>query len=472
MKRRANGEGSVYETVKKNKRKVFLEKECAICSHCTDRKACNGRIGWEKCDKCKQCTVECLKYCDRFYCYKTIATQVSVNGVQRSSGTSKNKREAIKIKEETSRKLNRRENMQFGNFSLVETMKYNEDQKLKFKLIGENAYNRNLNTISSIEKHYLSTKNMCELAQNDIKTILAYFVETGASQSQLEKVYDEIKGACKMCDIEYLFKGIARNTFVSEKEKREVICFSASEKNLLFNYINSKPLVCENKSNIDNDTIKNIIKFAFYSGMRIGEICCLNFDTDIDMNNKRIIVSKTLTQNVNKETIVGFQTKTGRKNKKSGKSNTRYVPFDILTSEISFLNMLNEQLAIAKANQNNTRHLLFCSKDGNFIPRTSINSIFKRICREVGIKPELTEGCHIHMTKHTAVTEMIEASINIYAISAIVGTSVNVLQETYAHVLDSFIDNERKKMAAKRMENLTSNYETEGNCKIIPFKKL
>ena len=134
--------------------------------------------------------------------------------------------------------------------------------------------------------------------------------------------------------------------------------------------------------------------------------------------------------------------------------------------------MLNEQLQIAKSNPLNTNNLLFCTKDGKFITHSSINGILKRICRDARIKLELPEGCHIHMTKHTGVTEMIEAGMNIYAISAIVGTSVSVLQKTYAHVLDNFIDTERKKMAEKRQNDLVLELANTDDCKIIPFRKL
>ena len=54
MKRNGNNEGSLYYVVEKHKRKKFREEgECEICKNCTDRTACNGRVGWDKCQKCK-----------------------------------------------------------------------------------------------------------------------------------------------------------------------------------------------------------------------------------------------------------------------------------------------------------------------------------------------------------------------------------------------------------------------------------
>ena len=64
---RANGEGTIYETIQKIKRKFNNTKMCKICSECKDRSYCNNRTGYVKCDKCINCT---SKDCDRFYIYK------------------------------------------------------------------------------------------------------------------------------------------------------------------------------------------------------------------------------------------------------------------------------------------------------------------------------------------------------------------------------------------------------------------
>ncbi len=102
MKKRANGEGTIYTTIQKNKRKIFLDKVCRICANCTYK--CD-RINFERCDKCKSCT-ECLKYCDRYYCYKTTKAQVTVDNKRKSAGTGKNSREVKEKKEEKEEELN------------------------------------------------------------------------------------------------------------------------------------------------------------------------------------------------------------------------------------------------------------------------------------------------------------------------------------------------------------------------------
>ena len=57
--------------------------------------------------------------------------------------------------------------------------------------------------------------------------------------------------------------------------------------------------------------------------------------------------------------------------------------------------------------------------------------------------------------KHTCVTRMIENDIRIDVISKIVGTSVEVLRKTYAHILDDFIENEIEKSIKTRSKELS-----------------
>ena len=43
--------------------------------------------------------------------------------------------------------------------------------------------------------------------------------------------------------------------------------------------------------------------------MRIGEVLALNYEEDIDFENKMIKITKTLTKNINKKTIIGTNKK-------------------------------------------------------------------------------------------------------------------------------------------------------------------
>ena len=449
---RANGEGTIYETIQKIKRKFNNTKMCKICSECKDRSYCNNRTGYVKCDKCINCT---SKDCDRFYIYKKSFAQISTKEGRKTVGTGKTKKEASNKKAIEEEKIERQIYIKEGNYPLLDTMKKNNNQKHKLKLITDNTYLRNNETIKSIEKHPFAYKKMIELTEDDIKDLLSYFVSLNFSQSQLENIYDQISGAFKYCKLDTISE-IKRNTFISNKEVKEVTAFTIEEEKALLEYVNNnESSLVDIKSKIDGKTIKNIIKFNLATGMRIGEICALNRDTDIDRINKRILVSKTITKNADGKFVMGTQTKTGRKTKRANKKDIRYIPFAVLFDENEFIDILDEQYKISCNTSNNSLKLLFCTKEGKIITHTAFNNIFKRICRSAGIKLEISEGCNTHMMKHTCVTRMIENDIRIDVISKIVGTSVEVLRKTYAHILDDFIENEIEKSIKTRSKELS-----------------
>lgn len=130
---------------------------------------------------------------------------------------------------------------------------------------------------------------------------------------------------------------------------------------------------------------------------------------------------------------------------------------------------MKEQIEHSKLNVANKDNLLFTKKDGTYINHSEITSIFKKICRNASVKLDLETGCAIHMTKHTCVSRMIESDMNIYAISKLVGTTVEVLRKTYAHIFDSFVEKELEK--SKKNREIISISAKKDYAKIIPFRK-
>ena len=141
---------------------------------------------------------------------------------------------------------------------------------------------------------------------------------------------------------------------------------------------------------------------------------------------------------------MGKTTKTGRKKVEQGLLDERFVPFDIF-DENFMLDIVKNQIKNARSNPNNKENLLFCQLDGSYIDHRSINNIFKRICREAGVKLELPKGCHTHMCRHTAVTRMIEAGMDLLVIAAILGdVDDRQIRETCGHILARYINKQLK----------------------------
>ena len=141
---------------------------------------------------------------------------------------------------------------------------------------------------------------------------------------------------------------------------------------------------------------------------------------------------------------MGSTTKTGRKKIEQGLLDERFLPFNIFDENLMFT-IIKEQINNAKSNFNNRYNLLFCQLDGSYIDHRSVNNIFKRICREAGIKTNLAKGCHTHMCRHTAVTRMIEAGMDLLVIASILGhVDDRQIKETYGHILSQYRNKQLK----------------------------
>lgn len=230
---------------------------------------------------------------------------------------------------------------------------------------------------------------------------------------------------------------------VSLQKKEPVQAFEVEEQKKLMDYLRTKPLVKSSSCNYDESTLKNLFICALLSAMRIGELGAIYIDKNIDLKAKEFIVNKTLTCD-NGKIIMGETTKTGHKKIEQGLLDERAVPFNIFDEKL-MIDTVKDQIGNAKSNPNNKNNLLFCQLDGSYIDHRCLNNIFKRICRETGVKLELTKGCHTHMCRHTAVTRMIESGMDLLVIASILGHADDrQIKETYGHILARYRNKQLK----------------------------
>ena len=452
MGRRRKGEGTTYKTIRKVKRSKFKKEICAICKECANR--CD-REHFERCEKCINCKEECLKYCDRYYCKKVFVSQATINGKQVTITTKEKEKEAVFLKKKALNKLDDGKYIDKNNITLSEVLNNLEDSKLKKNEITENSYNRNKCTIKKIDSIGLGSIPIQKIRIENIENALCLDEVLNLSQSSIDKIYDELNAGFKKAIqnkivSENIIKLIKKP--ISKKAKKVAVPFTVEEEKKLITFLQNNKVLIDPKIKYDSTTLKNLILLALFTGMRIGEIGALDYINDIDFDKKYIKVSKTLTKEKDtNKIIIGKTTKTGRISRKNRRLDFRIVPFQIFNQNI-VENLLKEQIEIVKR-LNNEKHLLFCQTDGNYINHSKITNIFKKICRELKIKNDLPDGCHIHMTKHTFVTRCVEAGIELITISNIVGTTTRVLEKTYAHILLEFQNKELIKLNNYYKEN-------------------
>ena len=302
------------------------------------------------------------------------------------------------------------------------------DNKYNGNIIIEATYLRNLATLNIIKRLDISNMPIIKVKNNDISKDLLKL--TDYSNSTISKIKRLIS---KAFDIAITQNIITTNPFKvddliikvkSNKINKKIEALTLEEQNLFLNELSHT-----------DDKYKNIFYIALYTGMRIGEILALKKE-DIDLKNRIIKVSKTITKDKNDRPILGETTKTY--------NSLRDVPiikplFPILSDLISEVD-----------------NYLFLYNN-SFISPATINAHFKKLCKNANIKVFInpnktvytnneikkvnlkTSSVNTHMLRHTFATRCIESGMNALVLSKILGhKKIEITLNVYTSVFNKF----------------------------------
>lgn len=447
--RRANGEGSIYNTIQKIKRPEKLDYECDICKNCTDRTECNNRTGTKKCQKCTECT-SCLTYCDRFYCYQRYQAQISIDKKQTTVANESKKKAAVDKKLETEAKIQTKTYVKKNGITIIEVSKRVRNNKFEAGKIGKNTKSKDQYHYKHLEEWDDFKKPVQQITYQNINKFLNSI--RYLSQSEIGHIVNKLNEAFMECVLDkiiaYPDNPMLRITIPNSLQtKKKVEAFEVDEQRKLMHYIRTQPLIKSSRCNYDERTLRNLFICLLLSAARIGELGALDYTKHLDFSAGGFIINRTLTQEDGK-ILMGEHTKTGQRKVSKGQLDERFVPFDIFDEKL-LTDTVKDQIQNSRSNFNNKEHLLFCQKDGSYIDYRCLNNIFKRICREAGVKLELPNGCHVHMCRHTGATRMIEAGMDLLVIASILGhVDDRQIKETYGHILARYRNRQLKNSRA------------------------
>lgn len=220
---------------------------------------------------------------------------------------------------------------------------------------------------------------------------------------------------------------ITDNIKLPKSDNSEIQVFSMKEQRLIENAV------------YQAGDIKSMgILLAFYTGIRLGELCALKW-SDFDNDTGIMSITKTVTRVKNfhsteSKTILLVGTP---KSKKA----IRKIPLPI------FFRNLYEDF---QPNGINESCYLLSGTNKPPDPRTFQN-LFKKVLADVGIKER-----KFHATRHTFATRALELGVDIKTLSEILGhANVSITLNIYAHSLM-----EQKKLVMDKFNELYTEHRT------------
>lgn len=305
---------------------------------------------------------------------------------------------------------------------LCEFMKSNLNLQYNTNQIAPVTYKRSIETIKQIEKFPIGKEKIDEITSEELQEFLNY--HKYLSNSTIDKLYHRLGSTFKIA----INKGyIMRNPMInvlkpkSNKEDKEVRALTVEEQQVITDYLLTKE--------ISNCKYKNVYLIQMFMGLRVGEVLALS-TSDIDLQNKRLNIKRTLTKDLEGHTIMGTSTKTyfGKR--------TLPIPDYLLSS-------IMEQMIIAEKQINNNEKLLFKPEDKQYADRENVNTELKRLLkRHFGIEDITT-----HSLRHTYGTRCIESGMAPIVVQKLMGhKDVSVTLNTYTSVFDKFKEKEIDKV--------------------------
>ena len=312
--------------------------------------------------------------------------------------------------------------IEHNGIPLCELMKSNLNLKFDANQISEVTYNRTMQTINQIERFPIGQEKIDEITSEELQEFMKY--HKYLSNSTIDKLFHQLGSAFKLA----INRGyLTRNPMVnvlkpkSNKEDKEVRALTFEEQQAITDYLLTK--------DITQCKYKNVYLIQMFMGLRVGEALALS-TYDIDLQNKRLNVKKTLTKDLDGNTIMGKSTKTyfGKR--------TLPIPDYLITS-------IMEQMVLAENQNNNDEKLLFKPEYMKYTKRENVNSELKRLLkRHFGITDITT-----HSLRHTYGTRCIEAGMAPVVVQKLMGhKDVTITLNTYTSVFDKFKEKEIDKV--------------------------
>ncbi len=294
-------------------------------------------------------------------------------------------------------------------------------EQLALNEIRQSTYDRKMETLKMLSD--ISDKQLTEVTEDDI---VGFFkVKLDYSQSSINKMY-QLLGAVF---VKAISKKLIESNPLSDikcpksiKKQIPVRALTVDEQIRLLNVLKTEDI-----------HYGDIMLLSMFTGMRIGECCALTAE-DINLTDKTINVSKTVSRGEFGNTVIN-DTKT------AAGMRTLFISDDVA-------DFLKECLGGRK------RGLLFTSSNGRLVTSNQVNYVYSNVIKNYDILDSSVYGrIDLHSLRHTYATRCIESGMPAKVLQKLLGhTDINITLNVYCSVFEKF-KNEHLAIADEYMKS-------------------
>ena len=303
--------------------------------------------------------------------------------------------------------------------------------------LKEKSYDRLEQTIDINVCPYIGRLQVGALRSDDVQRMIADLQSNGRSYSTIKKAYDAVNAACKwgLACMPPKLKANPCLAVVLPSRKlfkpSEIKFYTREEAKLI-----SETALTKYKCGTPWYPLGGLVVLSLNTGIRIGELASLEWERDIDMNNRILYVHRNIVTVKDRSPKATKKYKTIEQDTvKTEAGQDRGIPLN--DDAIKALESLKEHTGKYK--------YVLATKEGNRKSVRDIDKIVRRIEKRAGLPDEKIYGHHA--LRHTFATLLLENVTDIKIVSELLGHSnVSITYNTYIHII--------KEQKAKALETL------------------
>lgn len=366
----------------------------------------------------------------------------------------KQKKKICKSEAEANRTLNKwiREHKENGmmvtNKMSVKTALTKWLTEVKVNELKPTSYDRLESTINTHIIPSIGNIQFGSLTGSDIQNLLNSIDRQGRSYSTIKKVYDALHSYYTWAVNQRLIvynptAGItipqSKKSGAKKRKKKngDIKFYTVAEQDKIIaaataKYPNGTPIY----------RFGYAVPFMLNTGIRLGELLGLEWDRDVDFDNRTIKVENSLVIIKNRDP--NSEKKTRKLEQDSTKSESGERPLYLNDEALDALQKLHKITG-------KFRHVI-ATKSGESVQPSNIERMLRTACERAGVK-----YLGVHALRHSFATNLIRNGVDIKIVSELLGHSdIGVTYNTYVHFID-----EQKKEAMIRIGGRSEKADTK-----------